>query len=551
MSILFSLAFLTCIIVFLQFRIWKLERNIAFPIFTGIFYFWSLAGAWLFCLDNLTHIGKNIGFQYYYLLEKMFPVAYDGVYHQTLWMYASFIICFQLFTWIGLKWIKKLPVKEHLDKVITLKSTSFVLIAMACLALSFWIVKDVIFYSFLLNESVYINIRTAPIPGYTLHQYACWAMVVSLFLYLGLFLREKQTFVVVQKPKFIFWIVFAVCNVYLIMIGSRHETFFGGVVVFILMSYPFRSIRKYKALYAVVVSVWLLILMLNDPIRSLMPVIASKTGLTNALNTAERTRDASLFQSDRTFIAHKSPKKSAEISKINALRDTVLYLGKDSIRLNKIDFLDQQKLHPSYLILGNRKIKFNQGFTSLRYQNNSLATKIALSISNLVFSNELFAGHFSMYGVVNKHVPVKVGLSFKNLVYSFIPSTIVKERPLDSYTYYAQKMNFTGKQGFTINHITSWYLNASYFGFIFGSFLLSLFLLLPFYLSLRLTNALHKMYAIIALCGMTGFGAMLIRSGPEAYKAMLYESVLIPIFIVLSAVILRKISLILKSKYGK
>ena len=592
MSILFSLIFLTLIIIWVQIRTWRVERNIAFPIFTLIFYYWSMAGAWLFTFDNLTRYGKNVGLKYHYLLDKMFPVHLDDTYLKVIWLYGFFIILLQVFIFIGLKLIKKEPRDENKHEDVFLKSTSFAFIALGCLLLSLWIVKDVIIYSLLLNESVYLNIRTVPIPGYVLHQYASWIMIVSLFLYLGLYLRENQQLVKVKRPSFVFWLIFIICNLYLIIIGSRHETFFGGIVVLILMSYPYRSFRKSAGTYSIALAVWLLILTLNDPIRSLMPVIASNIGLTDALNTPERLKDANLFQLDRSYIYNRS-KQAEEVSGRTIQEDENIAeplstesenksLNTDpSISPLKVD--DTQKTQeltsaptpaishsvatsPSVAIpevvqeteeptlvevpeiVEENEVKKN---VSLVYQNNSMVQKLSFSVANMVFSNELFAGHFSMYGVLKNDVKPKYGISFKNLICSFVPSTINKERPIDSYAYYSQQMNFEGTQGFTINHITAWYLNASYFGLIIGPFVLSLLLLSPYYLSIRLKNQVYQLYAVIALCCITAFGAMLVRSGPEAFKAVLYESILIPIFIIIVAIFLKKATQILKTKYGR
>lgn len=590
MTILFSLVFLTSLIVWLQVKTWKVERNIIFPVFTGIFYYWSVAGAWLFSFDSLTSAGKEIGFQYYYLLKKMFPVSYDETYLQVIWMYSGFIICLQFFILFGLKWLKKQEKQTQSSDLISLKSKSFIIISVLTLILSFWIVKDVILYSLLLNESVYLNIRSAPIQGYTLHQYACWIMIVSLYFYLGLYLRKNQTYVKVEKPNFIFWFVFAICNLYLIIIGSRHETFFGGIAVLIIMSYPFRSIRNSKAIYSIVIGLLLLILILNDPIRSLMPVIASNCGLTDALHSPEREKEANLFQVERTIRLQILKSEEEEQTRENISQNEIVseeIAGQDelsndeslivskeaepthakeveeivpSIAIEKSEIQDSESSAP---IPSEEKVENaaedidslsavdKKRYTSLVYQNNSLLTKISFSVANIIFSNEMFAGHFSMYGVVKKKVQPKYGFSFKNLMYSFVPSFVVSERPMDSYTYYSQQMNFKGKQGFTINHITAWYLNASYFGLIIGPFFLSLLLLIPFYLSKKFKNPVYQLLSIIALCSITAFGAMLVRSGPEAFKAVLYESILIPIFIVFLAVLLRKINLMIKTRYRK
>lgn len=551
MIILVSLILVSIIICWIQFKIWSIERNIVFPIFTTIFYFWSLAGSWLFCFDQLTHFGKRIGLQYYYLLEKMFHVHYDATYLKAIWMYAIFIILFQLFIYLGIQRVKKIPTFEKVNTPIHFQPTVFISIALLFLCISVWIVKDVIIYSLLLHESVYLNIRSAAINNYTIHQYACWIMIVSLFVYAGLFLKQKDSAITVKKPGVFFWIVFVICNLYLVMIGSRHEVFFGGIVVFILMSYPFRRIRDSKKIFFSVISVWVFILMLNDPIRSLMPVIANQTGLTCILSSKENLNKAYLFSSDRTFISHNSPEISERIIARNTLIDTTLYIKKDTIVINKNSLIKQIHQHPDYIIFHDKKLKFANSHISMVYQNNSTFTKIMLTLSNVIFSNEMFAGHFSMYGVLSKNVQPKIGFSFKNLFYSFVPSTIVKKRPIDSYTFYAKEMGFKSEQGFTINYITAWYLNFSYFGLILGPLFISIILLLPFYFATNLKHNLFQLFAIIAMCGITGFAAMMVRSGPESFKALVYESILIPLFIVYASISFDKAMNYLSGKYGK
>ena len=551
MNILISIVIISLAILYLQFRIWKVERNIVFPVFTGVFYYWSLAGSWLFTFDNLSGLGKAVGFQYYDLLEKMFPVEFDGIYLQSLWMYGLFIILFQGLVWIGLHRMKVLVPKPSSSKKLNLNSNAFALMALLFLTLSCYLVKDVIVYSLILNESVYLNMRAATMNGYVIHQYACWIVVVCLFIYVGLSLRKESSWIEVKKPSVFFWIVFAICNAYLIFIGSRHEVFFGGIVVLMIMSYPFRSIRKSWKLFASVIAVWMFILMLNDPFRSLTPVIARQVGLTSLLNSKENDANALLYQQDRTFAAHKSSEQTARIVESNALRDTVIYLKKDSIVLNRNQFLNQVAEHPNFLMIEGQQIDIVDAHASLRYQNNSALTKLTLTLSNLVFSNELFAGHFSMYGVLKKDVQPNYGISFKNLVYSFVPSSLVKQRPEDAYTYYSKQMKFRGSQGFTINYITAWYLNFSYFGLLLGPLFLAALVLLPFYFSRKLTSNHGQLFSVLAMCGITGFAAMMVRSGPESFKALLYESVIIPIFVVVIGMFVARFLVELKSRLWK
>ena len=551
MSVLISILIITLAIVYFQYRIWKVERNIVFPIFTGIFYYWSLAGSWLFTFDNLSGLGKSVGFQYYDLIEKMFPVEFDEIYCQTIWMYGIFILFFQVFIWIGLKRVVRSEQKIVEGERLLINSNAVAFMALFFLAVSVFLVKDVIVYSLILNESVYLNMRSAPINGYVIHQYACWFMVVCLFIYLGLSLKQQTNYIELKKTSGFYWLVFVLCNAYLVFIGSRHEVFFGGIVVLVLMSYPIRSIWQSRKSYFLVVSIWLFILMLNDPFRSLTPVIARQAGLTEMFNSVENQIEAALYQQDRTFIAHKSPQRTEEIVYSNAMKDTVIYLKNDSLIVNRADYLKQIKEHPEYIVLANKKIEIVDSHTSLRYQNNSLFAKLSLTISNLIFSNELFAGHFSMCGVLKKNVQPSYGISFKNLIYSFIPSAFVKQRPEDAYTYYSHQMKFRGTQGFTINYITAWYLNFSYLGLLLGPLFIAAILLLPFYLSRKLSSNKGKLFSVIAICGVTGFAAMMVRSGPESTKALLYEGVLIPIFAVAIGVMITRLFKELKSRIWK
>ena len=551
MSILFSILIITLSIVYLQYRIWRVERNIVFPIFTVIFYYWSLAGSWLFTFDNLSGLGKSVGFQYYDLLEKMFLVEYDETYLQAIWMYGIFILFFQVFIWIGLKRVVRSQLPEIKGERLKINSNVLAFMALFFLATSLYLVKDVIIYSLILNESVYLNMRAASINGYVIHQYACWFMVVCLFIYLGLTLRKNSRWVELQKLSIFFWIVFVICNAYLIIIGSRHEVFFGGIVVLILMSYPNRRIWESKKLYFFVIAIWLFILMLNDPFRSLTPIVARQVGISGLFNSLGNQASAALYKQDRTFVAHKSPQLTERIVIANALKDTVIYLKKDSVVLNRDLFLKQVNEHPEYLIVENQKVDIVDSHTSLRYQNISFLTKLSLTLSNLAFSNEIFAGHFSMYGVLKRKVRPSYGISFKNLVYSFIPSVIAKQRPEDAYTYYSHQMKFRGTQGFTINYITAWYLNFSYLGLLLGPFFIAAILLLPFYLSRKLSSNKGRLFSVIAICGITGFAAMMVRSGPESSKALLYEGVLIPIFAVAIGVMITRLFKELKSRIWK
>ena len=542
MIILVALFVYTFVIVFLQRKIWKLMPNIVFPVFTFILYYWTLAGSWLFTLDQLSgQSGKKIGLNYYYLLEKMFPVKLDNDYLLSISMYGVFIILFQAAVWAGLKYYFRKPVIQPVFVPRTISSNYIALFALGLCLVSFLIVKDLVFYTLILNESVYINVRTTAIPHYTLHQYANWTLIVSLFLYLGLYYRRDQIFLNVTKPGILFWFAFIVCNLYLIMIGTRHEVFFAGILACIVFVYPSRTWKNYYKTLIPFGAMWLLILALNDPVRSLMPVISEKAGLTAAVSSADNIRRANLFAKDRTFITHRSEAVSERLIREKIPGDTMVVVGADTVVVSKKILVERDENADLWINQEGVSVKIPSTHVSKAYQTQSVAKNIFSTFSSLVFSNELFSGHFSMYGIISENVPPKPGISFKNLLYSFIPSFIVRDRPEDSYEYYAKKMKFPDGQGFTINHISAWYLNFGYFGLLLGPVVLAFILMLPLYI-LQYSDKINRRFAAwIALCGATAFGAMLTRSGPEVYKALLYEAILIPLIILFSGICWQKI----------
>lgn len=147
-----------------------------------------------------------------------------------------------------------------------------------------------------------------------------------------------------------------------------------------------------------------------------------------------------------------------------------------------------------------------------------------------LFSNEMFCGHFSMYGVVHKKVPFTYGSSLKSLGVSFVPRFILNDRPEDIYTYYVREVGAMPGQGYTINHATGWYINFWIPGILLGAFLFG-WLWVTFYhktLENKAKNTFVKIFFILALPCFTAAIPSLMRSGPEAYKAVAYEYLLIP-----------------------
>ena len=555
MVALIILGIVSGLIFWLQRKTWRIEKNIVFPIVTAVFYFWSLAGSWLFCIDKITGIGESIGLKYYYLMDKMFNVELDGNYYLVIVLYGLFIMTYQL---LCLRFLKKKKEKDE-NKIentpIQLSSLPIVLIATFCLIGSFLIVKEVIYFSLILSESVYINVRSSGVNYYSVHQYFNWTMIFSLYVYLGLYYSKGIRFVKVKKPSVVFWIIFFIANIYLVLIGSRHETFLAGIIALVLFSFPHRSIRKSLKLYALFGGFFCFILVVNDPIRAMLPNFASKLGITASVSTTANRAKAELFQLDRTFVIHKSEEKSKEFIRLESLKDTIVMVYSDSIKFEKLDltirkqeFFDQIKDHPNYLIVEGEQMKLPNAMISGAYRNMSFVQKVVHSITSIVFSNELFAGHFSLYGITKYNVKPKFGISFRALLEMVKPKSSRSKGVLDSYAYYAKELNFPEGQGFTINHISGWYLNFSYFGIPIGGAILALIIIGAFLKQNLAKNGVKELIWLIILCSLVAFSAMLVRGGPEAFKSLIIEAIIVPVVVFYGAILFTRISTMLIDK---
>ncbi len=156
------------------------------------------------------------------------------------------------------------------------------------------------------------------------------------------------------------------------------------------------------------------------------------------------------------------------------------------------------------------------------------------ALMSILLSNEIFAGHMSMYGALHWHLPFTYGSSFYNLLTSFIPRFIIPERPMDIYQYYISVAQNPGLQGFTINHATAWYLNFGITGLIGGGIIFGAFVSMicnRFYKTEMPSSPFLYCLKVLAVPGIMSFIPMLIRTGPEGYKGLLFEGILIPVLL--------------------
>lgn len=534
MTALLILIAITTAIGFVQFRIWKIYKNLTFPIVTAVLYFWSLMGAWLFVFDRLTGFGKDIGFAYYYLLDKMFYVNVDGTYNLVILSYGLFILLFQGFVFFGIKRLKqKFPEQPLMGtdpgKAFTASQVPFLLIGMVCLFCSLFLVKDILISALLLHESIYSNVRSGGVPLYSLHQYFNWIMVFSFAWYLALYYRKDKEVANVKKPSVIFWICFLLMVSYLSIIGTRHELFLGGLFFILFVSYPHRSIRKSKLFYGVFFIVFFFVLALNDPMRGMASNLMQKMGITAMVDSQENRKMASVYSSDRTFFLHRDMEKSERIIESLKYRDTTFIAKGDTIVMKLTEFIAQTKEHPDKIFYNGKKYKINNQFVSFGYKKLGLGQRIMKAGTNILFSNELFAGHFSMYGIYKHQVSPSYGIALQNLVGS---------EKQDTYTYYANQLKLPDDQGFTINHISSWYLNFGYFGFVLGSFLLAICYLVPVYLMHSFKKKKKQTFFILTvLLGMVAYMPLIIRSDLLVFEGMIKQVIIVPALILLAVII--------------
>jgi hypothetical protein len=157
---------------------------------------------------------------------------------------------------------------------------------------------------------------------------------------------------------------------------------------------------------------------------------------------------------------------------------------------------------------------------------------------NILFNNEMFYAHFSMYGTLSKDVTLTYGKGFINLGESFIPRVILPDRSEDTYTHYSGSIGAKEGQGYTIHYATAWFINFGVIGIILGGIIWGLIWGFLIRKNFSLSKVRRKFMVIIFALAPTLFIAFipgLIRNGYEGYKALLMEAILIPAIIVFMA----------------
>lgn len=170
------------------------------------------------------------------------------------------------------------------------------------------------------------------------------------------------------------------------------------------------------------------------------------------------------------------------------------------------------------------------------------ATGPVMHLGQLFFSNELFAAHFSLYGICRMHVHPVPGVSARYLASSLIPRLLKEDRPPTAYDAYAAQAGLMPGQGYTIHQAAGWYMNGGwpmvaigglFFGLIWG-------LLMRWNGNPPSGSLAVRVLSIMGTSCWVAYLPMLIRDGPETMKALVFEGFGLPIGVVLLAAFIAK-----------
>lgn len=159
---------------------------------------------------------------------------------------------------------------------------------------------------------------------------------------------------------------------------------------------------------------------------------------------------------------------------------------------------------------------------------------LSTAIRLLIFSNEAFGAHFSMYGVLVNHLQPLPELALLFLADSLIPFDTGYD-PLSTYEYYAAGVGANSNQGYSIHYATGFYLNFGIVGFLLSGIPLAFFFAKFFQFSQVRIHTKSKLIHSLAIFGFALFVAnvpVFLRGGIEAYRAV-FITMALPIFAIM------------------
>lgn len=175
------------------------------------------------------------------------------------------------------------------------------------------------------------------------------------------------------------------------------------------------------------------------------------------------------------------------------------------------------------LITFLRAVKYDDMLVVLKnYSLEDIGTLLLVGQSSI----EKLAAHSSMYFSLREDLDITYGSSLYYLVSSVIPGFLGIERPDNIYKYYISSIGVISNKGFTINHITAWFLNFGIIGVCLGAYVWGMIITWLY------NNYYSKKtyYAYLLLVFFSAFSIQMIRAGgPESYKGGLVLGAILPV----------------------
>jgi hypothetical protein len=191
-----------------------------------------------------------------------------------------------------------------------------------------------------------------------------------------------------------------------------------------------------------------------------------------------------------------------------------------------IGAIDYVRHHPTDRILGYLSI-----------------SELAAAVGRIGNSNEAFAAHRSLYGVLRYDVPLVYGRSILDLICAFVPRLFWPDRPEGVYTHYRYYTSASLDVSATIHHAAGWYLNFGVIGIGLGASLLGWIWSQLFRLQVRFAhfrNLWFCAFVAITPAAFTGAIPQTIRSGIGGYKGIIILALLTPTSILACSAVRRR-----------
>jgi hypothetical protein len=220
----------------LTWRIWRKTYDLSFVAGMCLIYYWSLYGAWSIISDGL---GSSTPRRYYYLYDKLFPIALDQDYFLTLVLYAMFVIGIGVTV---LQVVRDPRKSAPPGDPFTISHALVIGMCAGAAALSFSIVREAIQSSTELGLSAYATTRGGDVGAwFTLHQVLNRVALIPAALGLAVIASGKD-------PKWIggrssslhvigYLAVLVTMYAFCVVLGNKNELFaslLGGVLFYLV-----------------------------------------------------------------------------------------------------------------------------------------------------------------------------------------------------------------------------------------------------------------------------------------------------------------------------